>query len=321
MKQKRMPLLWIILQILLFFFLLSACKGKDSRSVSQPLNSGGINTPTGPAWRSLALLKTGGNPLWFELRPDGPGLIDSPLAASLTPYVPWPHARYITCIQAWDGFLVMPVNRDGFLVLGPAAQSTGKNTDVLLYRAASGRVWDPYTTESFFIWDDKPAVLLYRNDFFAELSVPPLGCQVFILDKTSAVPLAVSVPALESFPPGGPWETELVHRGSDGFWYYRMREKGKIQNETSYFRTANLAKAGVKISSSDWRTSIRPEENSAQGTENGFGSFSLPTLPEGFIYTGAAFLGDVIAASWEEQEEAGIGAAGFMVMSALFNDR
>ena len=50
------------------------------------------------------------------------------------------------------------------------------------------------------------------------------------------------------------------------------------------------------------------------GTEQDVRSFSLPPLPEGFIYTGIAVLGKVIAASWEEQQEAGIGAAGFMVI-------
>jgi len=44
-------------------------------------------------------------------------------------------------------------------------------------------------------------------------------------------------------------------------------------------------------------------------------SFSLSALPDGFVYTGAALLGKVIVASWEEQLEAGIGAAGFMLMA------
>jgi hypothetical protein len=47
-------------------------------------------------------------------------------------------------------------------------------------------------------------------------------------------------------------------------------------------------------------------------------AFSLPELPEGFIYTGIALVGDAAAAFWEEQEEAGIGAAGFMVIKSPF---
>jgi hypothetical protein len=35
---------------------------------------------------------------------------------------------------------------------------------------------------------------------------------------------------------------------------------------------------------------------------------------EGFCYTGIGMCGDTIFASWEEQEEYSIGAAGFMVI-------
>jgi hypothetical protein len=41
---------------------------------------------------------------------------------------------------------------------------------------------------------------------------------------------------------------------------------------------------------------------------------SLPPLPEGFCYTGIGMCGDTIFASWEEQDEYSIGAAGFMVI-------
>jgi hypothetical protein len=41
---------------------------------------------------------------------------------------------------------------------------------------------------------------------------------------------------------------------------------------------------------------------------------SLPPLPEGFCYTGIGVCGDTIIASWEEQDEFSIGAAGFMVI-------
>jgi hypothetical protein len=89
-----------------------------------------------------------------------------------------------------------------------------------------------------------------------------------------------------------------------------VREKGKAQNGTAYFRTADLADAGEKVSVGEWRNSSRSGDD-----EPGTGPFSLPALPEGFAYTGVAALGGVVAASWEEQQEAGIGAAGFMVMS------
>ena len=45
--------------------------------------------------------------------------------------------------------------------------------------------------------------------------------------------------------------------------------------------------------------------------------FSLPPLPEGFFYTGIGMCGDTVFASWEEQDEYSIGAAGFMVIKMV----
>jgi hypothetical protein len=42
--------------------------------------------------------------------------------------------------------------------------------------------------------------------------------------------------------------------------------------------------------------------------------FSLPVLPEGFVYTWIGLVGRSLFAAWEEQEDYNIGAAGFMVI-------
>jgi hypothetical protein len=42
--------------------------------------------------------------------------------------------------------------------------------------------------------------------------------------------------------------------------------------------------------------------------------FSLPSLPEGFVYTGLSMIAGAVFASWEEQEGYSIGAAGFMAI-------
>jgi len=42
--------------------------------------------------------------------------------------------------------------------------------------------------------------------------------------------------------------------------------------------------------------------------------FSLPPLPEGFVYTGIGAVGDTVFATWEEQVDFSIGAAGFMAI-------
>jgi hypothetical protein len=50
------------------------------------------------------------------------------------------------------------------------------------------------------------------------------------------------------------------------------------------------------------------------GTSAAIEQFVLPTLPEGFVYTGIGLVADTIFASWEEQAGYSIGAAGFMVI-------
>lgn len=42
--------------------------------------------------------------------------------------------------------------------------------------------------------------------------------------------------------------------------------------------------------------------------------FTLPSLPQNFVYTGVAILGERIIASWEEQDSWAVGAAGFVVI-------
>ena len=309
----------LIVACFIFFLLAVACTGGKPRpgdvrptpQLSQAAGEG-AGYPAS-VWPAVALLETGENPIWFEFGPQGPVHIQSPETASLEAYVPWPQARFVVDIMEWEGFLVMAVNRDGFLVLGSADEAgAGREaasvTRALLYRV-SGEFWSPYTIESFFIWRDFPAVLLYRNDFFAELAAPSLRPQVFMLDKSSPVPVGAQIPALERFPAGENWEAEVLRQGPGGYWYYRMREKGGLQNQTAYFRVLDLEGEGVKISPAQWRDSF-PAYDRELDTN------SLPALPEGFAYTGLAFLRGLVLASWEERLEAGIGAAGFMVKNS-----
>jgi len=338
MSCKFLPLL------LLIPFLAAACSGKgaarDNTDTTAETATNAQEYPNYP-WPALARLKTGENPIWFEFGQEGPSLIESASAASLTPYVPWPHAKYVTAMAIWNGFLVMAVNRDGFLILLPSgALSQSGGGELILYRSAAGSSWEPYTTESFFIWEDKPADLLYRNDFFGEVTAPALNPQVYTLDLSSPVPVGAYVPALEIFPSnGGSWETELLRRGPDGLWYYRMKEKGQARNATAYFSTADLNVEGKKISFGEWMNSdpkspladrgeapgnipgslalvMLPDGRGlfSYGEESEPAYFSLSALDEGFVYTGAALIGNAVVASWEEQQEAGVGAAGFMVV-------
>ena len=339
------------------------------------------------SWSSLALLEAGENPIWFELRQDGPQQIESPGAASLSPYLPWPHALFAPDMAVWDGFIVMTINRDGFLALGP----TNNSASAMLFHIPANGLWDIYTADTLFIWENKPAILLYQNDFFTEPGDPVLKPQVYTLARESSTPLAVSVPALEIYPLDGLWEADALHRGTGGLWYYRFKEKGVDHGRTAYYRAVDLSSIGERISVSDWRNSDHPEvpknvphyfsfflskiqaifdlkeiptvkvvspvfeeprfflpsqttagaginENPdfvyayssefvsiailpdgrgfySHGADQDMLPFMLPRLPEGFAYTGIALLGEILAASWEEQQEAAIGAAGFMVQT------
>ena len=327
MKTKTPPCALLTLAVITIAFLTACTETPAEEAVSPQVAAVPAaladTLREAPAWPALALLETGHNPLWFELSPGGPLLVDSPAAASLVPYAPWPHARHVAGMTLWQDFLVMAVNLDGFLVLsladaGENANDTAARTRALLYRASGGEFWERYTAGSLFIWQDQPAVLLYRSGFFAPLYPVPPQPQVFVLDKASAAPVGTEIPAFNVFhifPASENWEAEIVRHSPSGYWYFRMREKGGQRNQSAYFRTQNLETEGQRISTDQWRNSEihREAEDRTDALANALQEFSLPPLPEGFVYTGAARLGDIVLASWEEQQGVSIGAAGFMV--------
>jgi hypothetical protein len=281
--------------------------------------------------------------------------------------------------------MVLAINREGFLII--EAEKDGRAS---LRRAAAPGLWDPYTAGKPFVWDGRPGVLLYRNDFFAEIPGPPPDPRLFFLDEEAPEPLGVNLPAPDLFPAAPGWEVDSLAPGPDGFWYYRgrpLREKRYLGNAPDeYYRSPDLSLPGEKISQGAWRNSFLPEppgtappplaaflervlkppfvpepaaaavissgfsgarvfsasgENSAllpgyyrAGPEplallaardgralaarNGGAplSFSLPSLPEGFFYTGIGLTGEVLVASWEEQQDSAVGSAGFMALNA-----
>jgi hypothetical protein len=341
------------------------------------------------SWKALAVLKTGENPLWFELSEDGPRLVASPGEAALLPYTPWPLSRYIAGMLPWEGDLVLAANRGGFYVLIPLAEG-----GAVLYGVSDSAQWDPYAVSSLFMYENHPAVLLYRDVFFAEPSAPPPDPPFFMLSRESPVPEAVNLPVLDSLPesPGenpAVWELNSLRPGRDGFWYGRRTRTGGPRPETVYFRAADLSRQGEVVSAGEYRNSGLPEPVSAapayiasflaalaaqvppggqavefvspsfpaarifstdiQGGAGNTGvlrgyyrespeplvfaidaegrffgmarrerlfSSALPPLPQGFVYTGVSLAGGVLAATWEEQEDSGTGAAGFLVMDA-----
>jgi hypothetical protein len=337
------------------------------------------------AWETLAVLETGGYPLWFELTETGPGLINSPGEASLSPYLPWPQARYAVGLLDWDGRIVLVINREGFLIV--EAEKDGR---AYLRRAAAPGLWDPYTAGKPFIWDRKPGVLLYRNDFFSEAPGPSPDHRVFFLEEGRSEPYSAETAALEIFSTALDLDVDSLVPGPDGFWYYRAtpapdkRYAGKTPSE--YYRSSDLSLPGEKVSLGLWRNSFLPEplnsappvlaafldkalkapfvsgataasvissgfpgarvfsgsgesssvlsgyyrpgppslallvarDGRAQAALNGEDPFpfSLPSLPEDFFYTGIGLAGEILVATWEEQQDSAVGSAGFMALNA-----
>ena len=303
--------MFILLAALLL--LLPGCTQGDAQytpvPAAAPHEEEAVEAPIHGVWPALALIETGEHPLWFELGVNGPALIESPFHATLTPLTPWPHARFVVEIIPWERYLVMAVNLDGFFVLGPAS-AYNAGTRAVLYRVTDSEFWANYTVGAVFIWRDQPAALLYRHDFFTGLHPYSPQPQVFVLNNSSPVPLGAEVPALR--PPGEGWEAETLSRGTSGYWYFRMRQKGGPRNQSAYFRARDLEGEGERISQSQWRASAF-----AHSRESPEVLAMLPALPEGFAYTGVAFLGEIVLATWEEQQGAGIGAAGFMMRYAF----
>jgi hypothetical protein len=241
-------------------------------------------------------------------------LIDSPAQAELTPFTPWPLAPHGAAMFADRGIVYLALNRNGLLAFLPM-----EGGDLGLYRFAGTDYWKSYTVGSLFLYDDKPALFFYRDDNFTELAAPPPDPPVLGLFPPAGGTgaegepdpallegrlEALEIPALVSLAEG--WEADILRPGADGLWYYRIFRRKNGGREARYFRTADLSRQGEEIGQGLYRNSQREE---AAGPE-----LSSPPLPEGFFYTHVIRRGDLVIASWEEQRDYNIGAAGFMVV-------
>jgi hypothetical protein len=378
-KSRRFQAVFLFL---LFGFFVSCTAGK-------PVSGKAAVELSPSAWAEppMAILQPGAYPLWFELAEDGPGLIDTPGEAGLSPFAPWPLARHISSVlQRKDG-LAAAVNGGGFLRF-----EAGRDGETGLYYDAVD-YWAPYTVGAFFLFEGRPAALLYRDDFFAE-SVSPLPSPRLWALRGIASPEPAVISALEEFPPEEGWDVDALNLSPDGYWYYRGILKSGSRPEIAYRKTRDLSQRGAAVSITEFQNSALPEPlssapallrpvlesifasgNSTGGAgtalvvspdfsgprrfssgneaeyealvfyregraadaegaaenamvfaalpggrgiyaENGetFRPFDLPSLPEGFVYTGVGLAGDAVFAAWEEQRDWNIGASGFMVV-------
>ncbi|MDR0629682.1 MAG: hypothetical protein LBG24_08630, partial [Treponema sp.] len=204
----------------------------------------------------VARIKSGNNPLWFELGAgsEGPIWIPAPAEASLKPFTPWPLATCITGIVIQDDRLTLAVNREGFLILLPE-----QDRSIGLYRIADVPYWENYTVGSLFVFEGTPAVLLYRDTFFAEPAGAPPDPPVFVPVKGSARPVGRAVPAFGALLPSDGWEVESLRQGQDGYWYYRGIQRSAAPPQSVYMRSSDLTLPGEAVSAGAFRNSALPE--------------------------------------------------------------
>lgn len=235
-------------------------------SAPPPPPSAPIPSPEAPdkvtdtiSWmRPLAIIKSGNNPLWFELGPEkagtkGPFLINTPDEASLTPFEPWPLARRITGMVFQEDRLIMGMNREGFLIAQP-----WKDESIALYRIADEVYWDNYTISSLFLFEGNPVALLYRDDFFVDPVAAPPSPRLFAPLKGTTHPVGIEVPAFAPFLPAEGWDVEALRQGRDGYWYYRGIQRARSPFKRLYFRTTDLSLPGEPVSVSAFRNSALP---------------------------------------------------------------
>jgi len=287
----------------LIIFVLSAVSCSRSNPVAET-HPASVPVPVArPAARAMAILQTGEQPLWFQLTEDGPvhieSIEDAIFSAAL---VPWPLALHIRFFHEKGDELIMAINCDGFLKLAPYS---GDAAGLALYRFSGGGFWRQYTVGGFVFYDDKPAALLYLDDHFLDSDAPLPQPRAWTFNMESNTPFALDIPALRQFPAEEGWDVDTLRPGFDRFWYYRAVKKSGAP-EIRMLRTADLSLAGETVS-------LEAFQNSTPRV-TGLSHSSLPPLPEGFVYTGTGRAGDNLFASWEEQEDYNIGAAGFVVV-------
>jgi hypothetical protein len=237
----------------------SAASG-DGEAVSERTAPAGTDSAYG--LNPQAILEPGGVPLWFELGTGGPLHIDAPGAAALLPFEPWPLARHAAGFLIREDALFLAINRDGFLIFTPRyAQAGAEGRDGLfLYRAADPLLGEQYTVGSLFLYQDFPAVLLYRNDFFSEPAAEAPSPRVRGMVPGTPSPVGLEVPAFDPFPPEAGWDIDTLRSGPDGFWYYRSVLKPSTSAPLMrYLRTADLSQPGEETSLAACQESARPE--------------------------------------------------------------
>jgi hypothetical protein len=262
----------------------------------------------------MAVLQTGEHPIWFKLSENGPVHIESIEDAVYTSaLVPWPYALHIRFLHERASGLYMIINRDGFLKIAPNDRTEYKqdmtnmeHPGIALYRFSGDEFWRQYTVGGFVFYDDEPAALLYLDNRFMDTDLPQPLSRTWSFNMNSNSPFPIQIPALEHFPAEENWSADTLRHGDNGLMYYRVARRVGSSLSVQMFRTADLTYPGDEISAEVFFNSFPRYANISHS--------SLPPLPEGFVYTSFGQTGDSLFASWEEQEDFSIGAAGFVMI-------
>jgi hypothetical protein len=196
----------------------------------------------------------------------------------------------------------MAINRDGFLKIAPNDKEV---YGLALYRF-HGEIWQQYTVGGFVFYEDEPAALLYFETRFLDTEVSIPQFRTWSFNMSSNTPFPIQIPALQLFPVEEGWEANVLRAGDDGLMYYRVARRSGRFPSVRMFRTPDLSQRGEEISAEVFFNSVPRTANISH--------ILLPSLPEGFVYTGIGQVGGSLFASWEEQEDFNIGAAGFVVI-------
>jgi hypothetical protein len=278
--------------------IVSCTRNTSEKTVDAPVSALRLG-----AW-PLAILKTGEQPLWFQLTEDGPVLLESiEDAVNTAAFVPWPLALHIRFSIERGEELLLAVNRDGFMKLAPYYDNV---TGIAMYRFTGGEFWRQYTVGGFVFYDDKPAAVLYLDERFLDSDDPFPKPRAWTFNMESNWPFPLDIPVLRNFPPEEGWDIDVFRLGEDGLVYYRAARRSGSRPTVRMLRTNDLSRPGEDIS-------LEVFHNSAPHVTEIIHP-SLPPLPEGFFYTGIGNAGDSLFASWEEQEDFNIGAAGFVMI-------
>ena len=253
----------------------------------------------------MAILQTGEFPIWFKLTDQKPvhiGSIEDMIGASA--FVPWPYAPHIRFLQKENDELVMVINRGGFLKIAQKENVDADRHELAVYNFSS-EIFRQYTTGGFFVYNDNPAALLYLDDRFMETTLPKPRPQIWSFNMESNNLFSIEIPVFKFFPEEDGWSFDAIRKGNDGLFYYRAAKRNESSASVKMFRTENLTQQGAEISIDVFYNSAPRKDEISHP--------SLPALPEGFVYTETAEIGENLFASWEEQKDYSIGAAGFML--------